>query len=65
MVSAPRGRLRLLGGRDGTPVGTAPNQEFLGQFADRFPEGPKFTFGEWFVCFAPLPLLFVPLAGCC
>ena len=46
----------------GTPVGTAPNQEFLGQFVDRFPEGPKFTFGEWFVCFAPLPLLFVPLA---
>lgn len=46
----------------GTPVGTAPNQEFLGQFADRFPEGPKLTFGDWFLCFGPLPLLFVPLA---
>lgn len=46
----------------GTPVGTAPNQEFLGQFSARFPEGPKLTFGDWFVAFAPLVILFVPLA---
>ena len=45
-----------------TPVGTAPNQEFLGQFADRFPEGPKLSFADWFLAFAPLPMLFVPLA---
>ncbi len=46
----------------GTPVGTAPNQEFLGQFSARFPEGPKLTFGDWFLAFAPLVILFVPLA---
>ena len=45
-----------------TPVGTAPNQEFLGQFGTLFPEGPKLTFGEWFIAFAPLTLVFVPLA---
>lgn len=46
----------------GTPVGTAPNQEFLGQFSARFPGGPKLAFGDWFVAFAPLVILFVPLA---
>lgn len=45
-----------------TPVGTAPNQEFLGQFGTLFPDGPKLTFGEWFLAFGPLTLLFVPLA---
>ena len=45
-----------------TPVGTAPNQEFLGQFATLFPDGPRLTFGEWFLAFAPLTALFVPLA---
>jgi len=45
-----------------TPVGTAPNQEFLGQFGTLFPDGPKLTFGEWFIAFAPLTVLFVPLA---
>ena len=45
----------------GTPVGTAPNQEFLGQFAALFPNGPKLTFGEWITAFGPLVLLFVPL----
>jgi len=34
-----------------TPVGTAPNQEFLGQFGTLFPDGPKLTFGEWFMVF--------------
>ncbi len=45
-----------------TPVGTAPNQEFLGQFGTLFPDGPKLTFGEWFIAFAPLTVIFVPLA---
>ncbi len=45
----------------GTPVGTAPNQEFLGQFAALFPDGPRLTFGDWFLAFGPLVLLFVPL----
>jgi sodium-dependent dicarboxylate transporter 2/3/5 len=44
-----------------TPVGTAPNQEFLGQFGTLFPDGPKLTFGDWFIAFAPLVLLFVPI----
>ena len=46
----------------GTPVGTAPNQEFLGQFQTLFPDGKKLSFGDWFVSFAPLVVLFVPLA---
>ena len=45
----------------GTPVGTAPNQVFLGQMASIFPDGPKLSFGEWFLAFAPLVALFVPL----
>ena len=45
----------------GTPVGTAPNQVFLGQVASIFPDGPKLTFGDWFFAFGPLVALFVPL----
>ncbi len=45
----------------GTPVGTAPNQVFLGQVASLFPDGPKLTFGDWFLAFGPLVVLFVPL----
>ncbi|MEM6672782.1 MAG: SLC13 family permease [Planctomycetota bacterium] len=45
-----------------TPVGTAPNQVFLGQFATLFPDGPKLSFGDWLFAFAPLVVLFVPLA---
>jgi len=44
-----------------TPVGTAPNQVMLGQFAERFPTGPKITFGGWFLGWLPLVILFVPL----
>jgi sodium-dependent dicarboxylate transporter 2/3/5 len=47
----------------GTLVGTAPNQVFLGQFAERFPDAPRPSFGEWFVGWMPLVLLFVPLAA--
>ncbi|QDV08349.1 Sodium-dependent dicarboxylate transporter SdcS [Planctomycetes bacterium Poly30] len=46
----------------GTSVGTAPNQEFLGQFSTLYPGGPKLTFGEWFLAFGPLVALFVPIA---
>jgi sodium-dependent dicarboxylate transporter 2/3/5 len=45
-----------------TPVGTAPNQVFLGQFADRFPDAPKVAFGDWLLAWLPLALLFVPIA---
>ncbi|MCP3918758.1 MAG: SLC13/DASS family transporter [bacterium] len=45
----------------GTPVGTAPNQVFLGQFEGRFPDGPKLGFGIWFLGWVPLVVLFVPL----
>lgn len=47
----------------GTLVGTAPNQVFLGQFAARFPDAPRPSFGEWFVGWMPLVLLFVPFAA--
>lgn len=69
---AARGRLTrclLLGmaysasmGGTATPVGTAPNQAFLGLFDERFPDAPELGFGEWLVGVAPLTLVFVPLA---
>ena len=46
----------------GTPVGTAPNQEFLGQFRQAFPDGPQISFGEWFLGWTPFVLLFVVVA---
>ena len=46
----------------GTPVGTAPNQEFLGQFESRFPNAPVIGFGQWILAWGPLVLLFIPLA---
>ena len=46
----------------GTPVGTAPNQEFLGQLERRFPDGPRISFGDWFMAWAPLVIIFVPTA---
>lgn len=45
----------------GTPVGTAPNQEFLGQFERRFPDGPPIGFGRWLLGWGPLVVLFVPV----
>ncbi len=44
-----------------TPVGTAPNQVFLGQFAELFPAAPEIPFGQWFLCFLPLILVYLPL----
>jgi solute carrier family 13 (sodium-dependent dicarboxylate transporter), member 2/3/5 len=68
-ASSPFGICLLLGvayaasvGGMGTPVGTAPNQEFLGQFDLKFEAGPKITFGQWFFGWIPLVLLFVPCA---
>ncbi len=44
-----------------TPVGTAPNQVFLGQFHERFPGAPDISFGQWMLAWVPLVVLFVPL----
>ena len=46
----------------GTPVGTAPNQVFLGQFEEAFPSGPRISFGDWFMAWSPLVVIFVPTA---
>lgn len=46
----------------GSPVGTAPNQEFLGQLAQRFPDAPKLGFGDWMLAWMPMVLLFVPIS---
>ncbi|MDA1266005.1 MAG: SLC13 family permease, partial [Planctomycetota bacterium] len=68
-VGSPLAYCLLLGvaysasvGGMGTPVGTAPNQEFLGQFEQKFAGGPKITFGQWFLGWLPLVVLFVPCA---
>lgn len=45
-----------------TPVGTAPNQEFLGQLAERFPGAPKLGFGDWALAWTPFVVLFLPMA---
>ncbi|MCB9914366.1 MAG: SLC13/DASS family transporter [Planctomycetes bacterium] len=49
-------------GGTATPVGTAPNQAFLGVFATKYPDAPRIGFADWMVGFLPLVLLFVPLA---
>ena len=46
----------------GTPVGTAPNQVFLGHLRNMFPGGPELSFGEWLFAWLPLVLLYLPLA---
>lgn len=46
----------------GTPVGTAPNQEFLGQLATNFEAAPIPSFGAWFVAWLPLVIAFVLVA---
>ncbi len=67
--TTPFGLCLLLGvaysasvGGMGTPVGTAPNQEFLGQYEMRFPDGMKIGFGQWLLGWGPLVALFVPCA---
>jgi len=44
-----------------TPVGTAPNQVFLGQFRERFPDAPEISFGQWPLAWGPLVVLYLPL----
>lgn len=46
----------------GTPVGTAPNQEFLGQLRQGFPGAPQISFGEWFLGWSPFVVAFVGVA---
>ncbi|MCI0588651.1 MAG: DASS family sodium-coupled anion symporter [Planctomycetes bacterium] len=41
----------------GTPVGTAPNLIFLGQYRAFFPQAPEITFFQWMVACGPLVLL--------
>lgn len=45
-----------------TPIGTAPNQSYLGIFQAVFPAGPQVGFGTWCLLAVPLVLAFV-LAG--
>ena len=45
-----------------TPVGTAPNQVFLGQFQLHFPEAPPIGFGSWLLAWLPLAALMVAAA---
>ncbi|MGH7151852.1 MAG: SLC13 family permease [Planctomycetota bacterium] len=47
----------------GTPVGTAPNAIFLGQYRSFFPEAPPITFARWMAAGVPLVLLLL-LATC-
>lgn len=42
-----------------TPVGTAPNQVFLGQLAKAFPRAPSISFGEWVVGWLPMVVVLV------
>lgn len=44
-----------------TPVGTAPNQIFLGQFRERYPDAPEISFVQWMLAWAPVVLLYLPL----
>lgn len=44
-----------------TPVGTAPNQVFLGQFQDAFPGAPQIPFATWVIAFLPVLLLYLPV----
>ena len=45
----------------GTPVGTAPNQVFLGIFRSDYPTGPAIPFGQWMLALLPLVLLYLPV----
>lgn len=46
----------------GSPVGTAPNQLYLGQMNTLFPEAPTPGFAQWMLAWVPMVLLWVPLA---
>jgi sodium-dependent dicarboxylate transporter 2/3/5 len=44
-----------------TPVGTAPNQIFLGQFRERYPDAEEISFTRWTLAWAPVVALYLPL----
>jgi len=44
-----------------TPVGTAPNQIFLGQFRARYPEAEEIGFLQWTLAWLPVVVLYLPL----
>lgn len=44
-----------------TPVGTAPNQIFLGQFRESYPDGPELSFVQWTLAWLPVVVLYLPL----
>lgn len=44
-----------------TPVGTAPNQVYLGFAADLFPERGELSFAQWMLIWLPLLVLYLPL----
>jgi sodium-dependent dicarboxylate transporter 2/3/5 len=46
-----------------TPVGTAPNQVFLGQFRTLFPEAPVISFSAWMAALLPLSLVWALVAA--
>ncbi|MCB9882147.1 MAG: SLC13/DASS family transporter [Planctomycetes bacterium] len=43
----------------GTPIGTPPNSQFLGQLQAIFPTAPVPSFGQWFLAMAPYALFLV------
>lgn len=65
-AAAPVARPLLLGlayscsiGGVGTPIGTAPNQIFLGQLRERFPAAPEVSFGLWVLGMLPYAAVFL------
>ncbi len=44
-----------------TPVGTAPNQIFLGQFRERYPDAGEISFMQWTLAWLPVVILYLPL----
>jgi sodium-dependent dicarboxylate transporter 2/3/5 len=45
----------------GTPVGTAPNQIFLGQFRERYPDAGEISFVQWALAWLPVVILYLPI----
>lgn len=44
-----------------TPVGTAPNQIFLGVFRERYPGAGEISFVQWTLAWLPVVLLYLPI----
>jgi sodium-dependent dicarboxylate transporter 2/3/5 len=44
-----------------TPVGTAPNQIFLGLFRERYPGAGEISFVQWTLAWLPVVLLYLPI----